>query len=483
MRNQIVSLGKDTLIYGIGSVLLRFISILTLPLFTSYLSPESYGVLAMVGFLGMVIQPIFGLGISAAMGPNYFEKDDFFEKSKVVWSSFVICLISVIILVFISFFFSPFIGQLILLPSKYTSCITLSLFGCVFTILASPFVQRVQFEKKVFFYISVVLGCSILSILLSIYLVVYKSQGVVGMLWGQLLGNFTMFVAFMFAAIRSTKISISDKLIKSLLRLGLPLVPSFALLFVLMHSNKYILKWLIGLDAVGIYSVGFSFGMTISIVTTGIATAWYPFFMGYANRQNEARILFGRVTSYYILGVGFLCLIFFLFANPILTLLSQNSFHQAYIVIGNVAVANFAQTLFNFFLPGLYFNKEIRYVSLIQGTAALLSIPINYLLIKQYSILGAGIGLAIGNLLMAGLMYCWIFFNQEKYIKVEYEWKRIILFICLSIIIIITHILLPTLKLKGEIIKSIILSCATLLGIIVLLSKQEKQFLLKKINS
>ena len=117
--------------------------------------------------------------------------------------------------------------------------------------------------------------------------------------------------------LKSTIPTLCMRTVKELLRLGLPLVPSFAFLFILMHSNKYILEWHSGLEAVGIYSIGFNFGMAISIITGGIATAWYPFFMSYLNKLDEARLVFGRILTYYFLAIGLLCAAFFIFAKPI----------------------------------------------------------------------------------------------------------------------------------------------------------------------
>ena len=75
MRQVILSLAKDSMVYGVGSVITRFIVLITLPLFTTYLKPEEYGVLAMLAILTMLAQPVFSLGLSAAMGPSYFEED------------------------------------------------------------------------------------------------------------------------------------------------------------------------------------------------------------------------------------------------------------------------------------------------------------------------------------------------------------------------------------------------------------------------
>ena len=81
MKTAILSLGRNSLIYGIGSVVIKFVNLVTLPLFTIYLTPSDYGVLAMLAMLSMVIEPIGSLGLSAAMGPKYFESDCKTNKS------------------------------------------------------------------------------------------------------------------------------------------------------------------------------------------------------------------------------------------------------------------------------------------------------------------------------------------------------------------------------------------------------------------
>ena len=40
------------------------------------------------------------------------------------------------------------------------------------------------------------------------------------------------------------------------MKLGLPLIPAFGSVFILQHSSRYILQWLEGPGAVGIYAVG-----------------------------------------------------------------------------------------------------------------------------------------------------------------------------------------------------------------------------------
>lgn len=471
------------MIYGVGSVITRFIGLFTLPLFTAYLSPDEYGVLAMLALLTMVAQPVFSLGLSAAMGPSYFEHDNPLNKSKAVWTVFVINTVSASVLVAIAWLLPVTLGKLVRLHAEYAPLIGLSLTGCALTILVTSFTQRVQFEKQAKLYVAVTLASAVSAITVSIVTVVFLGWGVKGMVIGQVAGNTVTFLFFLLIGLKSTKPAVSLAMAKELLRQGLPLVPSFAFLFVLMHANKYILEWKVGMDAVGIYSIGFNLGMAISIVTSGIATAWFPFFMTYMKRQSEARVIFGRVFTYYNFGVGFICILVFLAAKPAVSLLTKEAFHDAYLAVGFVALANFLQTIFCLFLPGLYFNREIKYVSFIQGCAALISMPLNYFLIVNMGVLGAAIGLAAGNFLMAGLMYGWNQLNRARYPRVSYEWGRVFSFVALALVIIILYSHLPSRTTAGDITNSIIMGVVALSGMLLLLNGNERSIVIKKMKN
>jgi O-antigen/teichoic acid export membrane protein len=477
MKQQILNLGKDSLIYGVGSVVTRFIGLITLPLFTAYLTPEEFGVLAMLALLTMVAQPVFSLGLSAAMGPSYFGSDSPLNKSKAVWTVFTINIVSATALVAIAWLIPEKLSRLVRLSADYSPLLSLSLTGCALTILVTSFTQRVQFEKQAMLYVAAILVTALTAILLSAITVVFLGWGIKGMVIGQLAGNTATFFAFLFLGLKATKPAVSFVMAKEMLRLGLPLAPGFMFLFILMHANKYILEWQTGLDAVGIYSVGFNLGMAISIVTGGIATAWYPFFMSYMKRQSEVMVIFGRIFTYYFFSVGLLTIFFFLAAKPTVYLLTQERFHDAYLVVGYVALSNFLQTLFCLFLPGLYFKSEVKYVSLVQGLAALISLPINYFLIFNMGLIGAGIGLVAGNLLMVILMYGWNCLNSTRYPTIKYEWGRLFSFIVLAIVIIIFYEQLPVTSIGGEILKSMLLFLIASCFILFLLNKKEKLFL------
>jgi O-antigen/teichoic acid export membrane protein len=126
MKEALLALSKDSIIYGVGSVITRFIGLATLPLFTTYITPAEYGILAVLALLAMFVQPIFSLGLSAAMGLSYFEKDDLTAKSTVVWSMFVINLVSASLLILLAWTQPTFLAGVVALPDHYSHLISVS---------------------------------------------------------------------------------------------------------------------------------------------------------------------------------------------------------------------------------------------------------------------------------------------------------------------------------------------------------------------
>jgi len=477
MLQQILRLGKDSLIYGVGSVVMRFIGLLLLPVFTTYLTPEDYGILAMLAILSMIAQPVFSLGLSAAMGPSYFQGGDLEAKAKTVWTALAIHTVMGVMLVFLAWLLPSQLCRLVMLDPDNAMLVSLSLTGCAITILSTSMTQRVMFEQQAGLYVAITLATAIISLSLSVLLVAFLDWGVLGMVVAQLAGNLIAFLALFSVSIRTTKPAFSRETLLELLRLGFPMVPSFAFLFIITHSNKYLIEWLIGIKAVGVYAIGFNMGMVLSILTSGIATAWYPFFMSYIERQKEVEVLFGKIFTYYVFCCGTICLLFFFFAKPVVILLTKSPFHDAHQIVGWIALSFMFQGAFNFFLPGFYYLKEIKYVTVIQGIAAVVSLAVNYPLISIIGTTGAAIGIAVSNLIMIILVQFWNTYRKSAYPNILFEWNRVVQFICIFIAFLIIRRFVAADSIAQELVVSMLLSVFSISSIYFLLDEKEKSLL------
>lgn len=423
--HELSRLGRIVLVYGVGGVLNRVLIFLLLPLFTAYLSPGDYGVIAILGVLAMVTIPIFSLGFEAATGACYFDGDDQARKEATIWTAFTIVGAGAFVLGLLGIAGAREISQLAFRTSQYHYVVTLTLFGACFTILGQPWGLYLRFEERATAFVALAVLSSLMSIGLSVVMVVALHRGLLGMVEAQALGGALTLGLYLVVAAPRLRVRLNWRLGHELVRLGIPLIPGFVFIFIIQQGSKYILQWFHGPAAVGVYTIGFNLGLAMQIAVSAFQSAWLPYFMSFVDKKDEARILFPRIFIYYVLGCGALSVVFFIVAKPAVMIMTQPPFHEAYKVVGFSAGAQFLAGLFSVLLPGVYFAKDVRYVSVVEAGAAIVAIGVDLLLIPPFGVLGAAIALAVGALAMVLLQLAWNFIRREVYLRTDYPWGRV----------------------------------------------------------
>src|ERR687886_1192870 len=88
LAQQIKRLASQSLIYGLGGLISRVLSVLLLPLYTSYLHGRDYGRVETLTALTAVLVAILRLGISSAFFRFYFDSSEWQQRVRVVRTSF-----------------------------------------------------------------------------------------------------------------------------------------------------------------------------------------------------------------------------------------------------------------------------------------------------------------------------------------------------------------------------------------------------------
>mgnify|MGYP006176229153 CR=1 FL=1 len=88
---------------------------------------------------------------------------------------------------------------------------------------------------------------------------------------------------------RRIPFSINQKLFFPLVRIGFPSIfGMFAFLFI-DYADRQMIERMLGLSYLGVYSLGYSFGMVMLLAVSAFATAWPPFFMSYVKKEEEEK--------------------------------------------------------------------------------------------------------------------------------------------------------------------------------------------------
>lgn len=475
LRSQIIRLGKSTAIYGTGHVLLRMVSLLLLPLYTSYLTPADYGISATLGVLTYFLTPLFQLGVGGAMGMVWFSTD-VRRRAGTLWTAFTTLLASASLLAVVGLALGDEFATLLFgdIDSTYDLgyLVSVALITASMGIVTQPLLARLQFEERAKTFVAITLSSSILSIILSVTLIVGLGRGVAGFIEAAAVSSAVSLVMAMIVSLRGMPFAFDRSTARELLVLGIPLVPSYIALFVMLQANKFMLQASAGLDELGLYTIGFNIGLLMSLLVSGFTSAWFPFFSSFMGQPEHAPRLFARVMSYYVLAIGTVSLLFYIGAQPVVRLATQPPFWGAYVSVGPSATTQFLIGVHSVLVAGMYLTRQVRAGVLIQGAAAVVAVILNLLLIPPLGAAGAALALVGGFLSMVIFQHGW---NVARvHFQVPFEWRRLAAF---SVIYVATAVLFLWNRgwpLLAELALSTVATLAVLGLVVALLTRPER---------
>jgi len=426
MSSNIRSLTKQTLIYGVGTILARFVTFLLLPVYTNRLSPADYGLASLVfAFLGFM-NIIYNYGLDSALMRYYSGTKDPTARTSTFSTAIWLTLATSAFLSVIIFSMNGFFSRWLLEDVKYAQLMKYSaVILCLDCICHVPF-ALLRLEEKPYQFMGIKLLNVFVIFSLNIYFVVILKRGVTGIFQSNLITSaFTALVVYIVTLSR-VRFTFSGKTAKDLTLFGLPFIPAGLATVCMEMLNRYILQDMIGLEAVGIFSAGFKLGIFMLLLTTAFYYAWQPFFLK-AGPQESSRTLFSRIFTYFVLIELSCWLILTAFIHEIVHFHVGNMYligkeYQScetmvpFILLGYVFLG-----INQVFLPGIYFEKKTHYLAYLTIFAAAVNVGANYIFIPLFGMVGSAYSSLAGYLALAVSGY----FVSQRLFRVPYELRRV----------------------------------------------------------
>lgn len=420
-KSKYLETAKQAFVFGLGSLSNKLIGFLLLPLYTSRLSTTDYGILSILGTTSSLIGSILKMGLSTSTFKHYFATDDF-SKRRIIVSTALIWLIAInaLFALFVSWS-SPFLSWILLGDTETSIYINLMVITLVFDVTATiPMaILRSQKRAKAYSVLSVVTFT--LGTLLSIYFVAIVERGVLGVLTASLLASFFSSVAGLILCHKSFAWEFSFSTLRSLLHFGIPLIPSALSSFALSQADRYFLRYFSTLSQTGLYSLGFRFGVFINLfVVQPFQMIWLPMAFEMDGRPN-AKEYYSRIFTYVLLIATWVALGVSLLGREAIFIMTDPSYHIAYRVIPWIALAYVFYAAYMTVNIGIYLKNKTHWAMWIVGGAALFNIGVNFILIPEWGMMGAGVATLLSYMFLF-LVALWV--NRRIY-PIEYEWGRI----------------------------------------------------------
>jgi O-antigen/teichoic acid export membrane protein len=399
------------------------IGFVMIPVYTRFLSPADYGVLELLTLVTIVLAMVLSFRLESAMVRYYAEYPDVRERHKLV-STVLIFMIGVATLTaWVLSMNSGLVSRLVIGDEKYSHFFIFIFVTLAFELCATIGNTYLKILEKSLHFIAISLLQLLLGLSFNIYFVVALKLGVQGILYSMVIANGAAALILLAYTLRHTGFHFEIQKLRLMMAFGLPFIPAGFLIFVLNMGDRYILNRLGNLSEVGIYALGYKFGMLLSaFLAQPFQSIWGPKRIEiFRNRDNRNEI-FTRVFTYLLFGLFFAGLAISLLIKDVLMIMAAPEFWPAYRVVPFVILGYIFYNLYYFVDFGFYINNKTYWYPVINAVAAGANVGLNILLIPEFGAVGAAIVTAI-SFLICPLM---AFAVSQRLYYIPYDFARIL---------------------------------------------------------
>ena len=412
---------KHSLAYGLGNVFNRVIGFVMIPVYTRYLIPAEYGILELLSLTTEIIGMILSIRISRAMYRFYFEYDSIKDKNEVISTALVSFGAIGLAGLFLASLASGFLAENILDSARFSHYFIVSFVTLWFNTVVLMAFYYLQILKKSVQYVILSAIKLLIALSFNIYFIVFLKMGVLGILYGNLIASVSLTIILVIPVLIKVGIRFSGRKLIEMLKYGLPLIPGSLANFVVLVSDRYIVKFFGSLADTGIYSLSYKFGILPHMFIT------VPFFQIWSVRRFElmkrkdAEELMGKIVTYFIFMITFIGLGISVLAKDTIHLMVGSKYWEAHLYIPILILSYIIFGLFNHFSMSILIQKKTKYISYIDVGNGILNIALNILLIKSYGIYGAAYATLISYTIRISSLY--IVANHLQ--KIYFEFGRV----------------------------------------------------------
>lgn len=409
----------------------KVFSFFLVPLYTSYLTTEEYGISDLIISTASLLGPFVALSTPAAVMRFTIENK---EDRRPIWVAFNIYIKGMILLM---------IGLIVVnhlfnIPSSYLFFIFVIVGSSVLADINLSYTRGIERMKLV---TVCGVGSSLVSILCNILFIVVFKMGLYGFLIASAAGyifNITLTLFFNHKNIFGKRV-VDDTfkgLQKEMLQFSIPTIFGGLAWWVISVSDRYVVAWLCGAAANGLYSVAYKIPTILQAVDNVFGQAWtYTLYESYKTEEGKNYIIkVYDVYNFFFCFVG-ACLI--TFTCPLAKILYSNDFYAAWKYVPLLVISIVLSSAGGLMAHFLSIYKKTKISMRISMTAAATNLIFNYILIV---VLGDAMGAVIATAVTFFVTWSLYTYEGMKCGQIHVKWKKALAMYCLLIFQAITII-------------------------------------------
>lgn len=454
--NSYTKLFKNSIIFAIGNLGSKLVSILLVPLYTYYLSTGEYGTVDLIITTTNMLVPVVSLSMAEAS--LRFAMDKSVDKKSTITNAIYIAAIG-LILSLIAF---PILSYLNVF-GEYLALFYGYLFFNIVDIILAQYLRGIGYSRA-FAANGIILTLS--TGLLNILFIVNFGMGVNGYLISLILANLIsiIYLAFNIRFWEAFNLKLLDKeLQKELIKYSIPLIPNSLMWSAINSSSRYFILFFIGVQANGLFAVASKIPLVINIASQIFSQAWQISAIEEAE-SNTSKDFYTNIFKYLSVAMFLSVSLVLLILKPLFGFAFSSDYYMAwqstpFLLLGAV-FSSFSNILGATYIA----NKQTIGVFRTSIWGGLLSLVANAVLIPTIGLVGAG----ISSCMSFALMFYLRFKDTQKFNNMKINWK--VFNGSLGIVLLQTSILLLNLNYIIEVLIN--------LGLLIIFLFVNKEFVL-----
>lgn len=393
---------SDVLVYSSGTIMIKGMSLISLPIFTRILTQGDYGTWSVITSFVAFLTGILMLGGDSAYTRYYFQCKTDAEKKLLSSTWFLFLTAWSILVILLLLPFSTGITGLLVKDRQYQTALVLGLAGSPLLMLNLMFSQalRNQFKAREFTVLNI--ATAALTLVLSVGLVLAFGLGLNGALLGTALAALIMIPVRLWLIRDMLARRFDLPVLKKLLAFGIPLMPVSVAFWLFSNVDRLMVIHLISEEAVAVFSVAVSMTGVLMMLHTGLGQSWLPHAIKlYEEDREHARAVVSRTMNFFLAGAGVIVVGFIALSREVLLVLAPPEYHDAFWVIPFLALGFYFFISSQVTVVGIMVKNKTYYILITMWLLAGINAVLNYLFIPAWGIVGAGAATGLSYLFFA----------------------------------------------------------------------------------
>lgn len=426
--NKNSALVKGTLIYAIGNLGTKFLNFLIVPLYTFFIDPAALGEYDLLITTVSLLSPLLTMRISEA-AYRWMIKGEEGSENCVTASYYLLvrnALIASVAIIIFNFFVPIwncyyFVG--ILVCDRLLECTQKILRG---------YQNQKLFAISGLFHTAVFIGMNFVRI-------VFLGEGVEAIMQSSIISIVLTLLLIFICEPRLRKAIHRGRykeLRREMLKYSAPLVPSSLAWWVMSASDRYVIRFVLGAVANGIYAVAYKFPTILQTMFTMFNNAWTDMALTQMNKGKDSEKYTAKLfEKLYILSFE-ACFVLI----PVTKLFTANflgvKYREASIYIGILYVATVFQGLSSFCSIGYLQGRKTKGAALTSLYGAIVNLAIDIAAIQFIGLHAAAVST------FAGFFVMWLvrMYDTRETFPIRINLKKFIPYLLIALSIAVASI-------------------------------------------